>query len=200
MVQWHQLHFDQISSILQDLGATGNAAEGHGVLCGLLCAKGYVDGKSWVRQMVADETAQPSPPGCTGIEAMDAESLPPPLLDLHSETVRSINDSNYEFHLMLPNDEDGLELRVDALAQWCEGFLYGLGSGGIQDLSNLPEPVAEITQDLVEISKISPSSDGSDEDESAYTELVEYIRVGIQLIYEELQSTGASQRTKPTLH
>lgn len=200
MALWRQLQFGHISDVLQTLGAAGNAAEGHGILCGLLCSRGYVNGPTWMIEM----TRQHQPEGSerpAGPYASE-DSLPAPLIDLHSETVRGINDANYDFHLMLPDDEEDLETRVAALTQWCNGFLYGLGIGGIKNLSALPESVSEITHDLLEISKTSTATDGSEEDESAFTELVEYIRVGVQLIYEELQPvpTKGDPRPGPTLH
>lgn len=198
MVQWQQLHFEEISDLLQDLGSTGNAAEGHGVLCGLLCSQGYINGQAWVTRMISrDRETEHTPPAADGLPP-----LPRPLLDLHSETVRGINDANYEFRLMLPDDEEDLEARVEALTEWCQGFLYGMAMGGIKDFSRLPEPVAEITHDLMEISRASSATTGSEEDETAFLELVEYIRVGIMLIHEELQPTppGGGEQHKPTLH
>jgi yecA family protein len=199
MSQWQQLQFEHITGLLHALGAEGNAAEGHGMLCGLLCSKGYVNSKAWIGEMVDQDGTDTleMPPDAA------PESLPGALLDLHSETVRRINDLSYEFHLMLPDDEEGLETRVAALAQWCQGFLYGMGIGGMEDFSKLPAPVAEIARDLIEISRASAVTDGSEEDETAFAELVEYIRVGVQVIYEELQPVPPGKDetpTKPTLH
>lgn len=199
MVQWQQLHFEEISDLLQDLGSTGNAAQGHGVLCGLLCSQGYINGQAWVTRMLhGDRETGHTPPAGDALPP-----LPRPLLDLHSETVRGMNDINHEFRLMLPDDEEDLELRIEALTEWCQGFLYGMGMGGIKDFSRLPEPVVEITHDLMEISRASSATTGSDEDETAFLELVEYVRVGTQLIHEELQPMppgGVGDQNKPTLH
>lgn len=199
MSQWQQLQFEHITGLLHALGAEGNAAEGHGVLCGLLCSRGYINSRAWIDEMVDRDDADIS----ASLADTAVPPLPEALLDLHSETVRRINDLNYEFHLMLPDDEEGLEIRVTALAHWCQGFLYGMGVGGVEDFSKLPAPVAEIAQDLVEISQASAVTDGSEEDETAFAELVEYIRVGIQVIYEELQPVPPGREsppTKPTLH
>jgi len=198
MAQWPQLQFEEISDLLQDLGSTGNAAEGHGVLCGLLCSHGYINGQAWITRMVSREARTAHTPS----DAEGAAPLPRPLLDLHSETVRGINDVNYGFHLMLPDDGEDLEVRVEALTEWCQGFLCGMGMGGIKDFSALPEAVVEITHDLMEISRASSATTGSEEDETAFSELVEYVRVGIRLIHEELQPAppGSGDQRKPTLH
>src|SRR2546430_3051332 len=52
-----------------------------------------------------------------------------------------------EFELLLPEDGQSIDTRTAALAQWCQGFLYGLGAGAIPDASELPGEVGEIVRD-----------------------------------------------------
>src|SRR5271170_819112 len=75
-----------------------------------------------------------------------------------------------------------------ALAQWCQGFLYGLGAGRITDASELPGEVGEIVRDFIAITRAdADAAEEADEaDENAYAELVEFVRVGVQLLFEEL--------------
>jgi len=92
-----------------------------------------------------------------------------------------------EFDLLLPEDEASLDTRTVALAQWCQGFLYGLGGSAIQDTNGLPGEVGEIVRDLSEITRVGVDDGQSVEsNESAYAELVEFVRVGVQLVFEEL--------------
>jgi uncharacterized protein YgfB (UPF0149 family) len=92
-----------------------------------------------------------------------------------------------EFELLLPEDEASLDARTVALAQWCQGFLYGLGGSAIQDTNALPGEVGEIVRDLSEITRVGVDDGQSVEsNESAYAELVEFVRVGVQLVFEEL--------------
>ncbi|MGH8322977.1 MAG: UPF0149 family protein, partial [Steroidobacteraceae bacterium] len=95
--------------------------------------------------------------------------------------------SEMEFDLLLPEDAASLDTRTVALAQWCQGFLYGLGGSAIQDASGLPGEVGEIVRDLSEITRAGGDGGQSVEaNESAYVELVEFVRVGVQLVFEEL--------------
>ena len=88
---------------------------------------------------------------------------------------------------LLPSDAQSLESRTAALAQWCQGFLYGLGSGSIPDVGGLPGDVGEIVRDLTEITRAGvDDGDGEESNEGAYAELVEFVRVGVQLLFEEL--------------
>ncbi len=67
------------------------------------------------------------------------------------------------------------------------GFLYGLGSGSIQDLSKLPGEVGEVVKDFDEITRVGvDAGDAEESNEAAYAELVEFVRVGVQLVFEEL--------------
>ncbi len=60
-----------------------------------------------------------------------------------------------EFDLLLPEDEEPIDARTAALAQWCQGFLYGLGTSVIQDASGLPGDIGEIVRDLTEITRVA---------------------------------------------
>ena len=87
------------------------------------------------------------------------------------------------------------------MALWCTGFLYGLGTGQIADLDALNGDVGEIVRDFTEISRAAGDDAEADEsNERAYAELVEFIRVAAQVVFEELlpsaqpKSTRAAQR------
>jgi uncharacterized protein YgfB (UPF0149 family) len=126
------------------------------------------------------------------------------LIQLHKVTTEQMNDSEIDFELMLPDDEESLELRVEALGTWCQGFVYGLAAGGIQEDTQLPDDSKELITDILEISRAGYAADeeaemnaslndDSEEDEVAFMEVSEYVRMGILLIYEELQPLQSSQ-------
>jgi uncharacterized protein YgfB (UPF0149 family) len=102
-------------------------------------------------------------------------------------TATSFGEQGMEFEPLLPDDEQPLNGRANALALWCTGFLYGLGTGHISDLEALGGDVGEIVRDFTEISRASGDEADSDEsNEQAYAELVEFIRVAAQVVFEEL--------------
>jgi uncharacterized protein YgfB (UPF0149 family) len=111
-----------------------------------------------------------------------------------------INDATGDFKLLLPDDDDSLPERVEAISAWCQGFIYGLAAGGIQQGSELPEDTEELLKDMVEISRAGHDVDdggddaaNEDEDEVALMEIEEYVRMGVLLIYEELQPLQTTQ-------
>jgi uncharacterized protein YgfB (UPF0149 family) len=106
---------------------------------------------------------------------------------LFTATAAALLQPDMEFELLLPADEQPIDVRTAALAQWCQGFLYGLGAGAVPDASELPGDVGEIVRDFIEISRAGvDAAQGEESNEAAYAELVEFTRVGVQLLFEEL--------------
>jgi yecA family protein len=176
----HELSYRDIQDIVLDLSDSGSAAEAHGLLAGLLCMDAGIDVESWLEQILGPD--EPSPSG------RDRALL----VRLFEETRRQLNDFDFSFELFLPDDDQPLSERADALGEWCQGFLLGLGYGSKG--ADWPGECAEILRDFVEISRLDPEVSG-EADEAAYAELAEYVRVGVQVIRSELQS-----RTPKRLH
>jgi uncharacterized protein YgfB (UPF0149 family) len=100
-------------------------------------------------------------------------------------TSAGYRDEGFNFQLLLPADDTPLQVRSQALADWCSGFLMGLFESGLKDLDSLPEDAAEVAKDLVEISQLDVADD-NEGTESDLMQLEEYVRVGVQIIYAEL--------------
>ncbi len=100
------------------------------------------------------------------------------------------------FNLLLPPDEVPLERRAADLGLWCQGFMHGLGAAGRPGaesplVSN--EVVREIVADFSEITRATFAEQETEEEgEGAFLELVEYVRVGVQLVFEELRGLRSS--------
>jgi uncharacterized protein YgfB (UPF0149 family) len=191
------MNLSQLENAFEQLGAAENAPENHGILCGLLCARGSVAEPEWLSIAVA--AAQPcatSGPGPAALEAAAMQTLSTAentaVRALYDETVSHLGAGEGLFSPLLPEDDEPLSARSLAMADWCSGFLYGLAAGGIEDLSVLPSDVQEIAGDLAEISRAGMDDDGGEEDEVAYAELVEYLRAGVTLVYEILEAERGS--------
>ncbi len=183
----HMVDFASVDGLFQQLGLGLDPAETHGTLCGLLCASDTVKGAAWVNQVLTghldlpEAEVPPLPGGSHGEE----HAL---LLILYKETLGQLDDPEYGFSLLLPDDDVSLAQRVESLSRWCQGFLAGLGLGGLQDQSKLPGDSSEVMRDFVEISRLG-HGDGDDgnEDETAFAEIAEYVRMAVLLVYEELR-------------
>ena len=65
----------------------------------------------------------------------------------------------------------------------------------------LPDTVTEVLADLAQLSQAGvPAASEPEVEEDAYIELVEYLRAGVQLVYEELDALRASQSVSESSH
>lgn len=172
--------FDQINEVLHRVGSSVDAAECHGLLSGLLCAQDTVDSAAWISYVLG---------GTPDTEAALTEEGRSLLSALLGRVLDQLNDTDYGFEPLLPDDDQPLAMRTAALAEWCQSFLLGLSMGGLKNLEQIPEASAEIIRDMTEITHIdTDDSDASAEDEDAFIEIVEYVRMGVLLIREELRA------------
>ncbi len=173
-----QPDYSHTQELLTRAHSLADAAEAHGTLAGSLCgARGYRF-EDWLKEIL--------PEGRAGAELTQA------LRALYDATASALIQPDMEFELVLPDDTNPLSERTPALARWCQGFLYGLGTGAIQDPGTLPGEVGEVVRDFIEISRAGVEGEAENEsNESAYAELVEYVRVGVQLLFEELAHARA---------
>jgi uncharacterized protein len=175
-----QVTFPEITRVLETLSATVPAAESHGCLCGALCAMPLYPLDRWLEEIIPDDE-----------EAAEGERRALDLL--FADTLNALRGDQMDFEPLLPDDEAPLEQRAIALSQWCQGFLYGFGSGGGIKAENLPPNVEEILRDLTHIGRATVDvAENGEEEEEAYAEVVEYVRAGVQLIHDELTEVRAS--------
>jgi len=175
----------ELEGMLHAAGADSGAAEAHGLLCGMTCAGGGVAGSVWLEHLLGENNT-------LSVAAQDCSDA---LTILQQEIRRQLNDDALGFVLLLPSDDEPLALRTRALSHWCEGFLYGMALGGMRDDFPLPDDSAEIIGDFYQISHAGFSSEGTgDADEAAYQEIVEYVRMCVLLVHEELCPLPASPR------
>lgn len=181
-----KITFTAAEQVFSTAGAALSVAESHGCLAGALCAQGAYSLDHWLEEVLAD-----------GAAAAQADSLRAPLAAIFDDTVRALTSGDMEFVPLLPDDETPLAERAEALAQWSQGFLYGFGVGRTALLKDSLAEVEEVLRDIAEISRASSQDlSGNEEEEQAYSELVEYVRAGTQLIHDEL----FDQRTQQHVH
>ena len=167
-------------------------AEFHGSLCAALCVGGVEAGRALVEESLADWG-----------DAQATRTLAEPLAELQARTWRALAGGEMKFAPALPDDDDELQSRVSALSLWCHGFVSGLGLAGYDfTVEGSEGEVAEIVGDLTEISRATLDAYESvhaEQAESSFAELVEYVRIGVQIVYEEL-GERRGDHMRPTVH
>ncbi|MBL4852339.1 MAG: UPF0149 family protein [Gammaproteobacteria bacterium] len=117
------------------------------------------------------------------------------LATLHRHTRTQLSDMNYDFSPLLPADSESIASRTQALSLWCQGFLFGLSVSGLKTLDALSESSREIVEDFSAIAQLAEQFEEGEDEESAYMELVEYLRVGTFTLADE-----NNKQPKDTLH
>ena len=185
MIETENVTYDRLQAALQAADADSGAAESHGVICGIICAAGTPDPALWLDHLF----------GAGNAGSKMAQSAQLLLTELYSESLLHFNDGDLGLVLLLPEDDNPLSLRSQALGEWCQGFLYGLALGGVREDGVAKGNVGEIMHDFYEISNTRFEHEVTDEvEEAAYAEIVEYVRMSVLLCHEELRPLQAPQR------
>ncbi len=154
------------------------AAESHGLLCGMLCADKKTNKAHWISITLEDAE----------LKGEDARNCLILLDKLFNITEVQLKDQEFGFELFLPLEQAQLGERAIAIGKWCQGFLLGIvqnkefsGKGG-----EYPIEVQEVIRDFSEITKIDEQVENIEEEEFAFCELEEFVKVGGLLAYETL--------------
>jgi len=164
----------------------GGLSECHGVACGLLVRQPVSGADAFLALLAMLEIVQE--PGAAMREV---------LTDLFTAAGQQLMDEEMQLAIWLPDDEEPLEDRTTALAQWCNGFLASIGSGQDGRLKTLSTEAGEALADLGEIALAEISGveleteHDAEEEEQAFAEIVEYIRVAVLLLREDLRGPEA---------
>jgi uncharacterized protein len=170
--------YTEIQQALQAAHSVAEASEAHGTLAGCLCATVAYRFEDWLAEILPDGRADP--------QATQT------LRELFERTAVALGADEMQFSPLLPTDAEPIDARASALGLWCQGFLYGLGASPLADARQLPGEVGEIVRDLSEITRVGvDATDSAESNEGAYAELVEFVRVGVQLLFEELEPLRA---------
>ena len=180
--------FDDTETALRRANVLMDAPEVHGTLTGLMCGGKTTERNEWIEQTLADVD-----PG--NAHVAECRRL---LEQLWSETADALRGEALNFEPLLPDDDEDLQVRVDALLEWMRGFMLGIGLAEVEEFDKLPPDVSEVLKDMAEIAGGDLAlGEDSEEDEAAYMELAEYARVGAQLVHDELNPVRPTHHVAP---
>ena len=124
------------------------------------------------------------------------------LYDVYRETSEQLFQGEQGFELILPEEDELLELRVEGTATWARGYVLGLLYNDRFNVDQLPDTAPEIVHDLIQIAEAAAGADSEKEEDWALAELQEYIKVGVQLVFEHIYSerSGDDSKQPPVKH
>jgi hypothetical protein len=174
--------YEEFERVLREARALPEPAEAHGTLAGALCSSRNYGLIEWLREILPDDS-----PDHAALQA-------PVLKKVYDSMVRTLVGNDADFAPLLPDDDAPLAERADALSLWCQGFLYGLGSGATSDPGTVSTEAGEIIRDFTEITHVGvDAGEESEENEIAFAEVVEFVRVGVQLLFVELAAARGEE-------
>ena len=184
---------EQLSARLQELQLPMAADALHGTITGLACA-GIDPGHAiWLEHL--SECLD----GAELDEHRDAMSA------LQTLVARDLADGELGFQLLLPDSEEFLSVRAQALARWSESFVCGF----VAVTRELSEDDREVLNDIAAISQIDDGEseeqtdrnrselnnpENADSNERDFIELCEYVRLAAMDLYRDsCQEKNAGQ-------
>src|SRR5512143_3194256 len=136
--------FHTLAEAMERAGALSGPADSHGMLCGLLCARADAEPGTWLVQTL----------GKVRTGDVLAGECRKQLLSLYRETAQQLAGESYDLRLLLPDDDEPLALRSEALGEWCQGFLFALAMSEEQIWDNLSPEAKEVGHDFTEIAGV----------------------------------------------
>ncbi len=187
--------FDEIADHLLEQGESVSPAELHGCLAGLLGSLGRVSGDAALA-------------GLNTALGLDLHGeLAERIQQLYTVTADAVEDEAFEFHPLLPDDDEEIAQRTEAMAAWCRGFLAGYAQGKVSGGDTgaaVAADSAEALKDFAAIAQAAVDDDQDEEDaEQDYAEIVEYLRfAALNVVMDSLarREDGDAGDSPDTLH
>ena len=183
-----EIDFEAVADALLRVGINESPAELHGMLCGRL-AGGQKLNDADCLAAVAQHYDE---------DAGKVADISDQILALNKLAAEKLTDIGFGFELLLPDDDYELTQRLDSLGIWCQGFLVGLGLSGLSSDTQFSADAADALKDMAQIAQIDPAELDSEESETNFFEVSEYVRMAVLLIQSEVNTAVRSD--KPTIH
>ncbi|MCG8377956.1 MAG: YecA family protein [Proteobacteria bacterium] len=183
------IDYDELNAELRSIHAGMGAAECHGFISGYFCYSNSI-----VVEILQDLILA----GVDDNAGMD--EFIATLAELANQTANQILDDEISFNLLLPDDESSMSERTNALAEWCAGFVSGLGIGGIDNGTQSNPDCEEFIKDLISISKMETFTEENESAENDLFEIIEYVRIGVIMLHQEWHHIENSSQQSRVLH
>lgn len=169
------LDYYELEAELRKIDAMATPSEAHGILCGQLSGGLQEMNPVWLKQFLSN----------LGVKGEPWNNASEWFSQLHRFTLEELSDDQFNFMPLLPDDEDPLDARLGSLAEWCSGFLAGFGASGSRKPEEFSEDTLNALKDIQQISQVDTEVEGEEDGESAYFEVLEYVRMAALMIYTE---------------
>jgi yecA family protein len=190
MTQNEHLEYDAFSNMLVNENIVVDAADIHGILCGMLAGGMNIDDQEWLEALadVVNQAETFSKPAQTQITLM------------FNKLCQELIEADFALQMCIPHDNTPINERGKAFVNWVHGFLLGFGLHQ-NDLTQCSEDVKEALEDFSQIAKMDEAMEEGEASEQAFFEVLEYVRISAMLCFNELGKSLIHAKPKgPVLH
>lgn len=164
-------------------------SELHGVVCGYLCAGAGSQAETYIRALATRQKSA---------EMRNATSA---LFNLFSISQQQIENFDFEFQLLLPEESEPLPERAKAFSDWCGGFIQGLNLVGIGFDVLHEEEAQDALQHIADFAELDHEEVRiGEEDERALMEVSEYTRMAVLRIHGDLLTNEVIDQDSGSRH
>lgn len=165
--------YEKLATLLSTSNIFNSVSELHGVVSGQICAGVLIVKAELTRQLM-------------GIDEPFSSVIEQLVVRLGKELIEQLEEGDFSFQPLLPDDDEELTIRLHALGEWCEAFNVGFGGGFGKGDQSILEETREVLKDFSEISQIENAEQNQteqEENEQSYMEIVEYVRMAVATVY-----------------
>lgn len=169
--------YDGFVDTLAFLNLPITASTLHGMMCGYLCAGADEQGEAYLRALLNHKK-----------DAQSRQALLA-MFEVFSVSQQQINNFDFEFQMLLPDDDESLTVRAYAFSEWCDGFTQAMSLSGVSIDHFYEEEAQDAMQHLLEFAELDCDAldMDDDEDERALMEVSEYARMAVIRLHGDLK-------------
>jgi len=153
-----------------------SSSELHGVMCGYLCAGASPAGEAYLRTLTINKRGD------------SARIAAQALFNVYTVSQQKMDEDNFSFEFLLPDDEQSISIRAQAFSEWCKGFTQSMLLVGVHPEQLFDEESQDAFVHLEEFSELDYESlQVNEEDEKALVEVSEYARMAVLRLYWDIK-------------
>lgn len=184
------MNYEALTGLLERHNILSDAAELHGIICGMLAGGMDMDNEKWTDSL--SDFVNAGEPFPTEISKAISE--------LYQQVCQQFSEGDFSLALCLPEDAAPIIERGQATIAWVQGFLLGFGVQQ-EEMKSCSEEVKEALKDFSEIVRMDYEMPEDEESEQALFEVMEYVRISAMLCFSEMGSHPKTEDSSlRTLH
>ena len=177
-------HYHDFIDAIAMLALPISGSELHGVMCGYLCAGAIREGETYLRGLMGNKTDQ----RLRGVALA--------LFGVFAVSQQQLQNFDFEFQLLLPDDDAPLPERAQAFSEWCEGFTQGVTLAGVGYEQLEDDEAQEALEHMTEFAQLDYHALNIDEgNERALVDVTEYARMAVLRIHGDLLASNGQTET-----